>query len=154
MPQRQKAFEEVKGEINTHLTSLLAKTFVDKIAAQIVKHAKAGDTDSVKQLMDKNSLEWIKIGWVKRDSTKADAGIISKVFALTKPSGSSVYSAQSLNKGNAIVIDLSAIKISENQIPTTDLENALLEFESNEVFVNILQTLRSQADIQVFNKSL
>lgn len=154
LPQRQKEFEEVKGEINTHLTSLLAKTFIDKIADQIVKHAKAGDTDSVKQLMDKNSLEWSKVGWVKRDSTKTDADIINKVFALTKPNGGSVYSAQSLNKRITIVIDLSAIKISENKIPTADLENALLEFESNEVFVNILQTLRSQADIQVFNKSL
>lgn len=154
LPQRQKAFEEVKGEINAHLTSLLAKTFVDKVAAQIVKHAKAGDADLVNQLMDKNSLEWTKAGWVKRDSTKTDADIINKVFALTKPDHGSVYSAQSLNKRTTVVIDLSAIKISDNQIPTADLENALLEFESNEVFVNILQTLRSQSDIQVFDKQL
>jgi len=154
LPQRQKEFEEVKGEINTHLTSLLAKTFIDKIATQIVKHAKAGDTDSVKQLMDKNSLEWTKVGWVKRDSTKTDADIINKLFALTKPDHGSIYSAQSLNKRTALVIDLLAIKTSENQIPTADLENALLEFESNEVFVNILQTLRSQADIQVFDQRL
>ncbi|MDC9727091.1 MAG: SurA N-terminal domain-containing protein, partial [Candidatus Thioglobus sp.] len=62
LAQRQKTFKEVQGEINTHLTSLLAKTFVDNIAAQIVKHAQAGETEKMTQLMDKNSLTWQNIG--------------------------------------------------------------------------------------------
>jgi peptidyl-prolyl cis-trans isomerase D len=154
LPQRQKTFKEVKGEINTHLTSLLAKTFVDNIATQIVKQSKAGETDSVNQLMDNNSLAWSKVVWIKRDSSTADTAIVNKVFALPKPSDRSVYSAQSLNKRSAVVINLSAVKTAKDKIPTADLESALLEFESNEVFVNILQLLRTQADIQVFNKQL
>ncbi|MBT6360249.1 MAG: peptidylprolyl isomerase, partial [Candidatus Thioglobus sp.] len=85
LPQRQKTFEEVKGEINTHLTRLLAKTFVDNIAAQIVKSSESGDDKSVSQLMDKNSLKWTTLGWVKRDTKKADISIVNKAFSLSKP---------------------------------------------------------------------
>ena len=51
LPQRQKTFKEVKGEINTHLTRLLAKTFVDNIATQIVTSSKVGDMKSVDQFL-------------------------------------------------------------------------------------------------------
>ncbi|SMN15955.1 Peptidyl-prolyl cis-trans isomerase PpiD [uncultured Candidatus Thioglobus sp.] len=154
LPQRQKSFNEVKGEINTHLASLLSKTFVDNIAAQIVMHAKAGETSAIKKLMDKNSLSWTKVGWVKRDSSQADTSIINKVFSMTKPNSSSVFSAQSLSNQSALVIDLSALKTSTEQVPEKELESILIGFESNEVFVNILQTLRSQADIKIYNQSL
>ncbi|CAC9591658.1 hypothetical protein [uncultured Gammaproteobacteria bacterium] len=154
LPQRQKSFNEVKGEINTHLTSLLSKTFIDNIAAQIVMHAKAGETSAIKKLMDKNSLSWTKVGWVKRDSRQADTSIINKVFSMTKPNSSSVFSAQSLSNQSALVIDLSALKTSTEQVPEKELESILIGFESNEVFVNILQTLRSQADIKIYNQSL
>ena len=154
LSKRQKSFKEVKGEINTHLTSLLAKTFVDNIATQIAKSSEAGDSDSVKKLMDKNSLAWVEVGLVKRDSNKAESAIISKVFALPHPDSSPVYSAQSLNSRSAIVINLSAIKVAKDQVPTASLESTLLGFESNEVFLNILQTLRNQADINVFTERL
>jgi len=105
LPQRQKTFEEVKGEINTHLTRLLAKTFVDNIAAQIVKSSESGDDKSVSQLMDKNSLKWTTLGWVKRDTKKADISIVNKAFSLSKPKSGSVFSAQSLDRRNSVVIN-------------------------------------------------
>ncbi len=152
--QRQKEFSEVKGEINTHLTSLLAKTFVNNVAEQIADLSKKGDTKLVKQLMDKNSLKWQSVGWVKRDSTKAEASIINKLFALTKPKSGSIFSAQSLDARHALVIELSGVKILDSKINSLALEQALLSFESNEVFVNILQTLRSEADIQILSHNL
>jgi peptidyl-prolyl cis-trans isomerase D len=154
LPQRQKTFKEVKGEINTHLTSLLAKTFVDNIATQISKSSQAGDNESVNKLMSKNSLEWTAVGWVKRDTKKADISIINKVFALSKPKSGSVFSAQSLDRRNAVVINLTNVKVSESKTSQANLETVLLGFESNEVFVNILQTLRAQAEIKVFNSNL
>ncbi len=152
--QRQKEFSEVKGEINTHLTSLLAKTFVNNVAEQIADLSKKGDAKLVKQLMDKNSLKWQSVGWVKRDSTKAEASIINKLFALTKPKSGSIFSAQSLDARHALVIELSGVKILDSKINSLALEQALLSFESNEVFVNILQTLRSEADIQILSHNL
>ena len=154
LPQRQKTFEEVKGEINTHLTRLLAKTFVDNIAAQIVKSSESGDDKSVSQLMDKNSLKWTTLGWVKRDTKKADISIVNKAFSLSKPKSGSVFSAQSLDRRNSVVINLTGVKASNSKTSQANLETVLLGFESNEVFVNILQTLRAQAEIKVFNSNL
>jgi peptidyl-prolyl cis-trans isomerase D len=154
LAQRQKTFDEVKGEINTHLTRLLAKTFVDNIATQIATSAKAGDDKSVMQLLNKNSLKWESAGWVKRDTTEVDMAIVNKVFALSKPKSGSVFSAQSLDKRRALVINLTGVKVSESKTSKANLETVLLGFESNEIFVNILQTLRSQAEIKVFNANL
>ncbi len=154
LAQRQKTFDEVKDEINIHLTRLLAKTFVDNVAAQIVTSAKAGDDKSLDQLLDKNSLKWESVDWVKRDTTKTDVAIVNKVFALSKPASEPVISAQSLDARNALVINLTGVKVSESKTSAANLEAILLGFESNEVFVNILQTLRAKAEIKVFNSKL
>jgi len=154
LAQRQKTFDEVKDEINIHLTRLLAKTFVDNVAAQIVTSAKAGDDKSLDQLLDKNSLKWESVDWIKRDTTKTDVAIVNKVFALSKPASEPVISAQSLDARNALVINLTGVKVSEFKTSAANLEAILLGFESNEVFVNILQTLRAKAEIKVFNSKL
>lgn len=152
--QRQKEFNEVKGEINTYLARLLAKTFIDNIAEQIVLSSEKGDTKLVQKLMDKNSLKWQSIGWVERNSTKAESSIINQLFALPKSQSGSIFSAKSLDAGHAVVIELSGVKTLKSSVNSVTLERALLSFESNEVFVNILQTLRSSADIQIFGHNL
>ncbi len=156
LAQRQKNFEEVKGEITTYLAGLLSKTFIENIAAQIVEHAKAGETKAITKLMDKNSLAWKNIGWVKRNSDKADLAVIGKVFELPKPTdGGSVLSAQSLDDTTTVVIDLSAVKESEEKAPELQaLEDSLIIFETDEMFVNIIQTLRSKAEITIYNERL
>ncbi len=153
LAQRQKSFDEVKGEINTHLTTLLAKTFVDNIAKQITELLTKGDNEAAQALMDKNQLQWNKVGWIKRDSDKADVVIVNKVFALPKPNSSTTYSAQSLDKRQSVVIALSKVKAS-NETPSSALENALLNFESDEMFKSILTTLRKNADLEIFTERL
>ncbi len=149
LAQRQKLFDEVKGEINTHLTTLLTKTFVDKVANKISDLLKKGDAKSAQVLIDKNQLKWQKVGWIRRDSKKANAVIINKVFALPKPNSGTVYSTQSLDKRHALVLQLSAVKAS-NDMPSAPLESTLLSFESDEMFKSILATLRQNSDIQEF----
>jgi Parvulin-like peptidyl-prolyl isomerase len=153
LAQRQKSFNEVKGEINTHLTTLLAKTFIDNIAQKISESLIKGDTEAVQVLMDKNQLKWNKVGWIKRDSSKADVVIVNKVFALSKPGDSTTYSAQSLNKRESIVIALSKVKTS-NKAPSNALARTLLNFESDEIFKGILTTLRNNADLEIFTERL
>ena len=79
---------------------------------------------------------------------------VNKVFALSKPASEPVISAQSLDARNALVINLTGVKVSESKTSAANLEAILLGFESNEVFVNILQTLRAKAEIKVFNSKL
>ncbi len=155
LAKRQKSFLEVESEINTHLITLLAKTFVDNLANNIVDLLLHNDKDTLEKIMIKNKLKWHRVGWVKRDSNKVETSIVNKVFALAKPINSkSSYSAQNLEGGNAIVIDLLGVKTTDIEIVNDVLEKSLLRFESNEVFVNILEMLKSQAEIKIFSRNL
>ncbi len=155
LAQRQKSFIEVKDEINAHLMILLAKTFVDNLAKNIVDLLTHNDKDILKKLMNKNKLKWHHVDWVKRDSNKVEMAIINKVFALSKPTnGNSSYGAQNLDENNTVVIKLSGVKTTDIKTINATLESSLLSFESSEVFANILETLKSQAKIKVFSRNL
>ena len=153
LAERQKLFDEVKGEINTHLTTLLSKTFIDNVAKQITDALTKGDNKTAQVLMDKNQLKWKEVGWVKRDSIKADVAIVNQVFALPKPTNATTYSAQSLNKSQSIVIALSKVKTTDDT-STKALERSLLNFESDAMFNGILTTLRKNADLEIFTERL
>jgi peptidyl-prolyl cis-trans isomerase D len=105
--------------------------------------------------MNKNKLKWHHVDWLKRDSNKVERAIINKVFALNKPvNGNPSYSAQDLGESNVVVIKLSGVKTTDTKTVNIALERSLLGFESNEIFVNILETLKSQAKIRIFSRSL
>ena len=153
LAQRQKLFDEVKGEINTRLTTLLSKNFIDNIAKQITDLLAKGDNKAAQVLIDKNQLKWKEVGWINRDSDKVDIVIVNQVFALPKPTNATTYSAQSLNKRQSIVIALSTVK-TDDDISTKALERSLLNFESDAMFNGILTTLRKNADLEIFAERL
>jgi peptidyl-prolyl cis-trans isomerase D len=153
LAQRQKLFDEVKGEINTRLTTLLSKNFIDNIAKQITDLLSKGDNKAAQVLIDKNQLKWKEVGWINRDSDKVDIVIVNQVFALPKPTNATTYSAQSLNKRQSIVIALSTVKTADD-ISTKALERSLLSFESDVMFNGILTTLRKNADLEIFAERL
>ncbi len=153
LSERQKLFDEVKGEINTHLTTLLSKTFIDNIAKQITDAFTKGDNKAAQVLMDNNQLKWKEVGWIGRDSDKADVVIVNQVFALPKPANATTYSAQSLSKGQSIVIALSKVKTTDDTSAKA-LERSLLNFESDAMFNSILTTLRKNADLEIFTERL
>jgi len=153
LAQRQKSFNEVEGEINTHLTTLLSKTFIDDIAKKIADALTKGKIESAQALMDKNQLKWKKVGWITRDSNKAEVMIVNKVFTLPKPINGVTYSVQSLNKNQSIIIALSKVKTS-SKAPSEVLERSLLSFESDEMFRSILKDLRRNSEVQIFSERL
>ena len=150
IPQRQQSFSEVEDQITNHLASLLAKTFVDKLALQIKQVLAAGDKDKAEALIAKNQLNWQRLDWVERDSNKSKAVIINKAFALPKPTNNTpTYDTQSLNDKEAIVFKLSDVKSPQNPASDAVLET-VLDFESGEVFAAILKMLHQNSDIQIF----
>lgn len=150
IPQRQQSFSEVEDQITNHLASLLAKTFVDKLALQIKQALAAGDKDKAEALITKNQLNWQRLDWVERDSNKSKAVIINKAFALPKPTNNTpTYDTQSLNDKEAIVFKLSDVKSPQNPASDAVLET-VLDFESGEVFAAILKMLHQNSDIQIF----
>ncbi len=151
--KRQKKFDEAKLEITKHLSSLLAKTFIDKIANKISTSLNAGDTGVVQKLIDEYKLKWKDVGWVERGSKQEDIGIINSVFSLPKPNNGATYGAQSLNKQRSVVLKLSAIKVSKG-ISDDILSGVMLNFESEELFDSILRTLRKNTNIEIFTDRL
>ncbi|RUA05846.1 MAG: peptidylprolyl isomerase [Gammaproteobacteria bacterium] len=152
--QRQKTFKEVKAEITKYLKSLLAKAFIDDVANKISIALNKGDSKTAEQLIKSNKLKWKKVGWIGRDSKKVDANVINGVFALPKPSKGkkAIYTAISTDQ-EAIVLKLLAVK-EPKSTSSALLENVLLNFESEEVFRNILMTLRKDTDIEIFADNL
>jgi peptidyl-prolyl cis-trans isomerase D len=157
IPQKEKAFDEVKVEIDKHLSELLAKTFINDIGNKITAFLNKDDEGAVKELMDKYQLTWKEVGWVKRSSKKENIGIINIVFSLPKPNDDATYDAQSLNAQQSIVLKLSAIKTPENKAdstPNSALSRTMFGFESEAFFDSILKTLQENIDIKIFSDRL
>lgn len=155
LPQRQKSFDEVKGEITTHMRALLAKTYVDTIAQEIVKAANENNIKSLEELMQKNQLNWSESAWVSRDSQSLSAAVINRVFTMKKPTkNSATLVSESLDKSHAMVLRLQGVRVPKTTQPSTDLSVTLQRIEANEIASAALKTLQKQADIQIFSDLL
>ena len=152
--QRQKTFDEVKVEIDKHLANLLSKTFINTVAKKIADAFNSGDIDTAQALMEKSQLSWKDIGWVDRDSKKADSIIISSIFSLPKLNDKPIYGTRSLSEQQSVVLKLSAIKAPKSEINSDLLAGLLLDFESEELFSSILKTLHKNTDIEIFTDNL
>jgi peptidyl-prolyl cis-trans isomerase D len=150
--QRQKEFKEVKAEIKTYLSKALTKKFIDDIAQKISSALSEGNTKAAQKLMDKIKLKWKDIGWVKRDSDKVKVNIINQVFALKKPENSPTYGVYRDDTHSA-VLKLSAVKTSKS-VSDGVLASVFLNFESEEFFRSILETLHKNIDIEIFTDKL
>ena len=81
-------------------------------------------------------------------------GVASISFSLSKPEeGRHTYSAQSANQLTSLVIDLSGVRVPEEDA-NTGISALYLSQENNEVFVALIKQLREGADIRVFSDLL
>ena len=80
--------------------------------------------------------------------------VASISFALSKPEeGRNTYSAQSANQLTSLVIDLSGVRVPEEDA-NTGISALYLSQESNEMFVSLIKQLRESAEIKVFTDLL
>jgi len=152
-PERQKEFDEVEEQIFDILRNIGAKKLIDEVAQNISSSLTNGDDSQVKVLMADNDLEWNEVGWITRDS-QLPFDATSKVYKLPKPnSGEHTYLSQSADANTTLVIDLKAVKLSENGI-SSDIVDVYLSEESNELFLSLLKKLRDSAEIKIFSDLL
>ncbi len=152
--KRQKSFDEVKPKITQHLSSLLAKTFIDNTANKIATLLNKGDVDAAQKIIDEYQLKWKDAGWVTRNSSAVSADIIGGVFALPQPTNNGAsYGVQNLNNNQSAILKLSAVKTPKSK-PDSTLLNVMLHFESEALFDAILKTLRKNTDIEIFEEHL
>jgi len=126
---------------------------IDDIAQTISSSLTNGDVAQVKTLMVENDLEWNDVGWISRDS-QLPFNATSKVYKLSKPnSGEHTYHSQSADANTTLVIDLKAVRLSDDAINSETIDLYLSE-ENNELFLSLVKKLRDSAEIKVFSELL
>ena len=152
-PERQKVLDEVEDQIVDILRNLGAKQLIDDLAQTISSSLTSGNTNQVNSLMSENNLEWNEVGWITRGS-QLPFNVTSEVYKLSKPtSGEHTYHSQSVDASTTLVIDLKAVKLSEEDI-NSEIIDLYLSEENNELFLSLVKKLRDSAEIKVFSELL
>jgi len=152
-PERQKVLEEVEDQIVDILRNEGAKQLIDDLAQTISSSLTSGDDAQVKALMAENDLEWNEVGWITR-SSQLPFNVTSEVYKLSKPNtGEHTYHSQSADANTTLVIDLKAVKLSDEVINSETIDLYLSE-ENNELFLSLVKKLRDSAEIKVFSELL
>jgi len=152
-PERQKVLVEVEDQIIDILRNLGAKRLIDDLAQTISSSLTSGDDVKVKALMAENNLEWNEVGWITRNS-QLPFNLTGEVYKLSKPNnGEHTYYSHNADANTTIVIDLKAVKLSQE-----DLDSEIVDFylseENNELFLSLLKKLRDSAEIKIFSDLL
>ena len=152
-PERQKLLDEVEDQLVDILRNLGAKQLIDELAQTISSSLTSGNDAQVKTLMVENELEWNDVGWINRDS-QLPFNATSKVYKLSKPNtGEHTYHSQSADANTTLVIDLKAVKLSEEDI-NSEVVDLYLSEENNELFLSLVKKLRDSAEIKIFTDLL
>jgi len=152
-PERQKVLDEVEDQIVDIVRNIGAKQLIDDLAQTISSSLTSGDSVQVQALMAENDLEWNEVGWITR-SSQLPFNVTSKVYKLSKPNtGKHIYHSQSADANTTLVIDLKAVKLSEEDI-NSEVVDLYLSEENNELFLSLVKKLRDSAEIKVFSELL
>ena len=151
--ERERDLSEVEDQIESTLKTATAKEVIEDIAESIASALSSGDEQSANNLISENSLEWVSEGWISRAS-ELPYDVASKSFSLSKPEeGRHTYSAQSANQLTSLVIDLSGVRVPEEDTDT-GISALYLSQENNEMFITLIKQLREGAEIRVFSDLL
>ena len=151
--ERERDLSEVEDQIESALKTATAKEVIEGIAESIASALSSGDEQSANNLISENNLEWVSEGWISRAS-ELPYDVASMTFALSKPEeGRHTYSAQSANQLTSLVIDLSGVRVPEEDT-NTGISALYLSQENNEMFVTLIRQLREGAEIKVFTDLL
>jgi len=151
--ERERDLSEVEDQIESALKTATAKEVIEGIAESIASALSSGDEQTANNLISENSLEWVSEGWISRAS-ELPYDVASMTFALSKPEeGRHTYSAQSANQLTSLVIDLSGVRVPEEDA-NTGISALYLSQENNEMFVTLIRQLRDNAEIRIFSDLL
>ena len=151
--ERERDLSEVEDQIESALKTATAKEVIEGIAESIASALSSGDEQTANNLISENNLEWVSEGWISRAS-ELPYDVASMTFALSKPEeGRHTYSAQSANQLTSLVIDLSGVRVPEEDADT-GISALYLSQENNEMFVTLIRQLRDNAEIRIFSDLL
>ena len=150
-PEQPKTLVQVSDEIHKILEEIEAKAKIDTLAEQLVTAFAEGDAATSGAIFSKHDLNWSDATWIRRDST-LPFNIPSKAYQMSKPvNGKSVYASSSNNDLTSVVIELRALRNTEDDVEIGDIY--VLQ-EVNEWFAGFAKSLRQSAEIEIFTDLL
>ena len=152
-PEREKELDEVEDQVKSILSNIAAKKLIDNLSLAISKALESGDELMTSKLLADNGLEWKSEGWISRASG-LPFDLANIAFSIPKPvEGEHTYSSRSVDSLTSLVVDLSGVRLLEEDIDTGFAEFHLNE-ESNEMFISLIRQLRDNAEIKIFSDLL
>ena len=152
-PEREKELDEVKDQVASILSNIGAKILIEDLSLSIATALESGDELMTNKLLAGNGLEWNAEGWISR-AAELPFDVTSIAFSIPKPiDGEHTYSAQSVDNLTSLVVDLSGVRLPEEETDT-GIAALYLGQENNEMFVSLIKQLRESADIKIFSDLL
>ena len=152
-PEREKELDEVKDQVASILSNIGAKILIEDLSLSIATALESGDELMTNKLLADNELEWNAEGWISR-AAELPFDVTSIAFSIPKPiDGEHTYSAQSVDNLTSLVVDLSGVRLPEEETDT-GIAALYLGQENNEMFVSLIKQLRESAEIKIFSDLL
>ena len=152
-PEREKELDEVKDQVASILSNIGAKILIEDLSLSIATALESGDELMTNKLLADNELEWNAEGWISR-AAELPFDVTSIAFSIPKPiDGEHTYGAQSVDNLTSLVVDLSGVRLPEEETDT-GIAALYLGQENNEMFVSLIKQLRESADIKIFSDLL
>jgi peptidyl-prolyl cis-trans isomerase D len=151
--ERVKTLDQVRPEIHKTLKTIEAKAIINELVERLVGAFSSGDESLSDDIMSKNKLSWIEVGWIKR-SANLPFGVAIKAYKMTKPtSGASSFASANYDNFTTVLVQLKALRQSENG-DIANIEALYASEELNEWFASFVKSLRQSADIKIFSDFL
>jgi len=149
-PAEQKPLDSVRESIITTLKKKKGREQAENEGKNVLASLQSGST-SLDALSEKVSIPLVDIGFVKRSSVSVDKGLLNAAFRLVKPEADKVvFDGLSSNNGDYTIIELSKVRVDENDTSASDVDTAttLTGKTSNYEYQAYIKTLTQQADVK------
>jgi peptidyl-prolyl cis-trans isomerase D len=148
-PQRTRALDEVKTQINDTLTAQKAQGAA-RVWAESVVASLSDETVSADALLNDKGLTWEERSAVARNSSDMGRAMSQALFSLSLDTPENIEVVE-LGNGDIGVVQLQAVNKAEEitEEVVTQYQQRLASVDSRETITSLIETLRAQADIQI-----
>ncbi len=142
--------EEVQPEIAVIIRTEMEREEVQKVGENLLDAAERGE--GLDELLNANELEWIVEDGIERNSFTVNREIVTKAFAMPRPTALPEFTTITLDNGTFVLLELNQVNSGAVDSLEQDELDALTETLSTGLgssnFEAFLNNLRSNADIQ------
>jgi len=143
-PAQPQPLEEVQEAVRAELFRNALSERSLKAGIEALASLQAGKT------LEDLALEWSAAiddhGFVERNQSQIDPGILQTGFAMAKPGQGLVYDGLLLNDGEYVILELSAVISNDAELAPEALQN-LIQAQGGAEYLSALKYLGSRADV-------